>query len=255
MPDRSLMAANWKMYKTVSESAAYAKELSRRLETVSAEGPEQVVCPTLPALYTVSRALSQSAVKVGAQSLDLGREGANTGAASGYLIREAGASYVIVGHSERRTLYGEDDELVAEKAASAVTFHLVPIICVGETEAQRKAGETDEVVNRQVTRALERMADSATVVMAYEPLWAIGTGLVPDPAEANRVSELIRDAVQTVRPETTNTLRILYGGSVNRSNIRDFASQPLLDGALVGGASLDVAHWLDLVQGWQEVRR
>jgi triosephosphate isomerase len=255
MPERSLMAANWKMYKTVGESAAYAKELARRMESLSQEGPEQVICPTLPALYTVGRALSQSSVKVGAQSLDLGLEGANTGAVSGYLIREAGASYVIVGHSERRQLYGEDDALVAHKAAAAAESHLIPIICVGETELQRKAEETDQVVRRQVTRALENLADSTAVVVAYEPLWAIGTGVVPDPVEANRVAELIRDAAEKLLPETTNSLRILYGGSVNRGNIRDFARQPHLDGALVGGASLDVGHWLDLIQGWQEVRR
>ncbi len=255
MPSRSLMAANWKMFKTVGESTAYAKELCRRMESWHEEAPEQVICPTLPALYTVSRALSQSSVKIGAQSLDLGREGANTGAVSGYLIREAGAAYVIVGHSERRQLYGEDDELVAEKAASALASHLIPIICVGETESQRNAGETDPVVDRQVTRALQRLTGAATVVIAYEPLWAIGTGLVPDPSEANRVAGRIRDAVQKIRPETTTTVRILYGGSVNRGNIRDFACQPQLDGALVGGASLDVAHWLDLIKGWQEVRQ
>lgn len=255
MPDRSLMAANWKMYKTVSESAAYAKELGRRMESWTPEAPEQVICPTLPALFTVSRALSQVSVEVGAQSLDLGLEGANTGAVSGYLIREAGAAYVIVGHSERRQLYGEDDDMVAEKAASALASHLIPIICVGETGSQRSAGETDQVVDRQVSRALQRLAGPAAVVIAYEPLWAIGTGMVPEPAEANRVAGLIRDAVQKVRPEMTNTVRILYGGSVNRGNIRDFARQPLLDGALVGGASLEVAHWLDLIGGWQEVRQ
>lgn len=249
------MAANWKMYKTVQQSLAYGRELVRRLENEQVEDIEQVVCPTMPALYPLVQRLSGTEVKVGAQTLDLGLEGANTGAVSGYLLREAGADYVIVGHSERRQLYGEDDALVREKALAAVAAHLTPIVCVGETRQERDNHETDTVIRRQVLPVAEGLDDDGTLVMAYEPLWAIGTGLVPEPEEANRVAHVIRETIASVRPILATSVRILYGGSVKRDNIRDFAGQPELDGALVGGASLDVEHWLDLNRLWGEVRQ
>lgn len=249
------MVANWKMYKTVAESLAFGRELSRRLEgRDNAPHLQQVICPTLPALYPLKQRLMGTAVSLGAQTLDLGREGANTGAVSSYLIRDAGADYVILGHSERRQLFGEDDALVAEKVKSALLSHLKPIICVGESHQERQDSETDAVIQRQVSAVVKGTEDDdVSLVFAYEPLWAIGTGVVPDPNEANRVAQVIVDTVRAIRPNFVSSMRILYGGSVNRGNIRDFAAQPLIDGALVGGASLDVEHWLDLNRLWGAV--
>ncbi len=242
-----LMVANWKMFKTVQESQAFVRELIRRREESTLSNTTEVICPTLPALFELSQLCAGTTLHVGAQNLDLGDEGANTGAVSAYLLREAGAEYVIVGHSERRRLYGEDDTQVGEKAAQAVAAHLVPIVCVGETQSQREEGKTDEVISRQVQAALKALTASTPAIVAYEPVWAIGSGLVPDGAEANRVAGVIRDAASSGLP-------VLYGGSVNRKNIQEFAKAPLLDGALVGGAALDVAHWMDLTRLWEEVR-
>ncbi len=250
---RSLLVANWKMYKTVAESQAFVQEwLERRAKTDRAA--EQVICPTLPALYVLAQALRGRDIRVGAQTLDLGREGANTGAVSGYLLREAGASYVIVGHSERRRLYGEDDAVVRDQAVAALECGLKPIICVGESRAERELGRTDAVILHQVQSVIQALNDLADTVFAYEPVWAIGTGLVPTAEEADRVAGVIQDALVRAYPNSGGTVRILYGGSVNRQTVREFAAAPRLDGALVGGASLDVEHWIALNQGWMEVR-
>lgn len=253
MTRQSIMAANWKMYKTVAESRAYARELLRRMEEGADIRPQQVIFPTLPALSEVAATLSGSTVQTGAQNLDLGDEGARTGAVSAPLLRAAGARYVIVGHSERRALFGETDALVAEKAAAAVRHHLIPIICVGESQSERERGHTDEVIYRQIT-AVATLKSFGTGVVAYEPVWAIGTGLLPDPREAGRVAAVIRRAIAQHDPQIADAVRILYGGSINRSNIREFAAVPDLDGALVGGASLDLGHWMELCRGWSEVR-
>lgn len=251
---QSLMVANWKMYKTVAQSRAFAKELLRRLDQLTSKDVQQVLCPTLPALYPVVQIVAASLLKTGAQTLDLGREGANTGAVSGFLLREAGADYVIVGHSERRRLYGETDALVRDKAAQAAAAGLVPIVCVGESREQRESGQTDDVIVGQVATVVQGLKGTPDLVVAYEPVWAIGTGLVPDAGEANRVASVIRDTIADADHKWARRVRILYGGSVNRDNIREFAAAPELNGALVGGASLDVAHWLDLNRGWGEVR-
>lgn len=242
------MVANWKMHKTIRESEAFVRELMRQLEEGGEVATDQIICPTLPALSAVTAKLAGTSIRTGAQTLDLGREGANTGAVSAYLIREAGASVVILGHSERRSLYGEDDALVAEKTASAVNVHLTPIICVGESQSEREQGKTDAVIRRQVSVVVERLAKSpdAAVIFAYEPLWAIGTGLVAEPKEADRVAGLIKELAHRQSP------RVLYGGSVNAANAAALASQPHLDGALVGGASLKVSDWIALNRAWGE---
>lgn len=246
---KSLMVANWKMHKTVLESQAFARELVRRVGERHSLTTEQVICPTLPALYPVSQRLRGTAIRLGAQNLDLGRVGANTGAVSGYLVREAGADYVILGHSERRTLYGEDDGLVALKAVSALNAHLTPIVCVGETLDERQNGQTDTVIRRQAAAVMQALADrqAAPLIFAYEPIWAIGSGLVPEPAEANRVAQLLHEVAGS---SWASFLRVLYGGSVKPANAAGFAAQPLVDGALVGGASLTVDSWLELNQTW-----
>lgn len=255
MPELSLMMANWKMYKTVAQSRAFVRELLRRMEEAGDPGTAQVICPTAPALYEVARLVSGSTIAIGAQTLDVGREGANTGAISGYLLHEAGAAYVIVGHSERRRLYGDTDAVVSEKTGEALTWGLTAVVCVGESHEERLAGQTDAVVVKQVSTVAQAVnGDLSRVIWAYEPIWAIGTGLVPTVQEANDVAAVIRDTVRQHHPNWTGTPRILYGGSVNRASVGEFAQAPGLDGVLVGGASLDVEHWLELNRQWKAVR-
>lgn len=239
---RPILVANWKMHKSVGASLAYGRELVRLLEDHGFDNTrELVLCPTLPALWGVGQRVLSAGVEVGAQNLDTGREGAVTGGVSAYLLAEAGATYVIVGHSERRMLFGETDEKVAAKAVAAFEGHLRPILCVGESSAERDAGRTDATVLRQLDAVLKALSrPEISLVVAYEPLWAIGTGRVAKPAEANRVAAVLRRHLVEVWGEEGREVRVLYGGSVNPENIAQFWGQQEIDGALVGGASLDV---------------
>lgn len=250
MTRRRLLAANWKMYKTVGESLAWARELCRQAEAEPWPADRDVVvCPTLPALAGLAQRLTAVHVAVGAQNLDPGREGALTGAVSGYLLREAGARYVLVGHSERRRHFGETDLMVADKVESAIAAGLIPIVCVGETAAERERGDTEAVIHRQVGAVLGQLATPyAALVVAYEPVWAIGSGQAPHPAEANEVAAAVRRDVTEAWGDAGRTLRVLYGGSVNAGNLGAFWAEPDIDGALVGGASLDVRQFLAMAR-------
>jgi len=215
-------------------------------------GLTQVICPTALALAPLAERLHGSVVRVGAQNLDLGVEGPRTGALSAYLLRDAGAEYVIVGHSERRQQFAEDDDLVAAKVVEALKGQLTPIVCVGETREERDRGLTEAVVVRQVERVLSAVTPDREVVFAYEPVWAIGSGRTPTASEADEVARLIRTLTTQSWPGAL--VRVLYGGSVNRDSIRAFAEHTSFDGVLVGGASLDVGHWLDINRRWGEAR-
>lgn len=248
MTRRPLLAANWKMFKTVAQSVAYGRELIRRLETSAGlEAVDVLICPTSLSLWPLAQRVAGTAIRVGAQNLDLGSEGAMTGAVSGYLLREAGAEFVIVGHSERRQYFEEDDATVAKKVQAAIHAHLQPVLCVGETWQERQQDRTVEVIGRQVASALEGLGteQASRVVVAYEPIWAIGTGSVPTPQDANQVAMAIR---RLMPPEIADATRILYGGSVSPKNIRDFASQSDIDGALVGGASLEAGTLMAMIE-------
>ena len=244
---RPLLAANWKMHKTVGESTAFARELARRLEDWKgwADTMDLVVCPTLPALWPLDRILGRTGVGLGAQDIWPAREGAVTGAVSGYLAAHAGASWAIVGHSERRRIFAETDAMVAEKVAAARDAGLTPILCVGETLEERRANETDAVVRRQ----MEASGDvPGALVVAYEPVWAIGTGVVAEPREAGRVAGLIRDSLHDRWGAAADEVRVLYGGSATTSNLESFLEEEALDGALVGGASLDLAELMKMAR-------
>jgi triosephosphate isomerase len=251
MDRRPLLVANWKMHKTVPQSVAFAREAMRRLEDAGFDGHrELVICPTLPALWTLARILIAAGIQVGGQNLDPGREGAMTGAVSGYLLAEAGATYVIVGHSERRRHYGETDETVAIKVEAALAANLRPILCVGETAEERRHGASEEVVERQLGAVLARVPGAAPgLVVAYEPVWAIGTGEVPEPADAGRMAARIRRRLVAAWGEEGRLVRVLYGGSVTADNLPAFGEQQEIDGALVGGASLDVASFVAMATG------
>jgi triosephosphate isomerase len=257
MPDirRPLIAGNWKMFKTVRESVAFVTALRARLADV--RGVDLLVAPTFPALEPVARALDGSAIGVAAQNLHWEREGAFTGEVSAVMIREAGAAWVIIGHSERRTLFGETDATVNRKVRAALTATLTPIVCIGETLAEREAGETLSVLDRQIQRGLDGVtgAELGAMVLAYEPVWAIGTGRTATPAQAQQAHAHIRARLtQWFGSDAAARCRVLYGGSVKPDNIAALVANPDVDGALVGGASLNADDFTAIVRRSTEPR-
>ncbi len=242
------IAGNWKMFKTVHEAVVYAKEFRSMVKDVA--GVEIVVAPTCLAVHAVAEALRNSNVAVAAQDLHWEREGAFTGAVSAPMIKEAGAEFVIIGHSERRRLFGETDEAVNRKLLAALAANLGPIVCVGETLEERDAEQTLAVLDRQLKLGLEGLtADQvADLVIAYEPVWAIGTGKVATAAQAQDAHAHIRGRVrQWFGGTAAERCHIVYGGSVKPDNIGELIQEPDVDGALVGGASLDVKGFSEIV--------
>ncbi|MDH7487728.1 MAG: triose-phosphate isomerase [Anaerolineae bacterium] len=246
---KPIIAGNWKMYKTIGEAVTLVEAMRASLDEI--EGVESVVCPPFVALSAVAAALQSSRVKVGAQNMHWAEQGAYTGEIAPAMLVGL-CQYVILGHSERRAYFGETDEGVNRKAKAALAHGLSPIICVGETEAQYDAGETDSVVRHQVTAALGGLTANqvCSLVIAYEPVWAIGTGKAATGEAANRV---IRDIVRATiaelyDEETAQAVRIQYGGSTNPANIAEFMQQPDIDGALVGGASLQAEGFVQMVR-------
>jgi triosephosphate isomerase len=245
---RPLIAGNWKMYKTVAEAVAYVKEFRSLVSDM--HGLDIVLAVPFTALHPVADAARSSNVAVGAQDLYWEPQGAFTGEVSGPMIREAGGEYVLIGHSERRTLFGETDESVRRKVGAAIAAGLVPIVCIGETLEEREQGETFAVLDRQIAKGLEGLtpAEVGALVMAYEPVWAIGTGRNATPEQAAEAHTHIRTRLQaTFGAGSAEAVRLLYGGSVKPDNIEALATQPHVDGALVGGACLDVRSFLAIV--------
>jgi triosephosphate isomerase len=248
MPTRKpLIAGNWKMYKTASEAVTLATEVRDGAKDAEAE---VLVAPPFTALHAVAAALKGSPVALGAQDMHWENEGAFTGAVSPLMLRDGGCSHVILGHSERRQLFGETDDGVAKKAEAAFKHGLTPIVCVGETLAERESGRTMEVTQRQTERALRGLTGDqvARLVVAYEPVWAIGTGRTATPDQAQEVHAYLRRLVDRSHGEAAAAaVRILYGGSVKPDNIGSLMAQADIDGALVGGASLTAASFLKIV--------
>jgi triosephosphate isomerase len=244
------MAGNWKMYKTAAEAATLARALRDALEGGKL-AVDVLVAPPFTSIPPVVEALRGSPIAVAGQNMHWEKEGAFTGEVSPPMLRDAGCTHVILGHSERRQLFGETDEGVARKAKAAHSFGLTPIVCIGETLAEREADRTMEVVERQLERALRALTpdEAAASVVAYEPVWAIGTGRNATPDQAQEVHTFIRRKVSASHGEpVASALRILYGGSVKPDNIGALMAQPDLDGALVGGASLTAESFLKIVQ-------
>lgn len=239
---RPLIAGNWKMYKggrSGVELAEACVAFARGLPEV-----DVVVAPPYTALAAVADTIDGSPVRLAGQNLHPKHEGAYTGEISGPMLEECGCAWVIVGHSERRQIFGETDAFVAEKAAAALAHDLLPILCVGETLQQREAGETLRVVKQQVDAFLDVIAQSSkAVAIAYEPVWAIGTGKTAGPTEAEEVHAAIRTWLEKKDPSLAARTRILYGGSVKPDNAAALLACPNVDGALVGGASLDAASF------------
>jgi triosephosphate isomerase len=244
---RKLIAGNWKMYKTVAEAVTLVEEIRKGAATAPAD---TLVAPPFTALGAVVAAAKGSPVAVAAQNMHFEKEGAFTGEVSAPMLVDLGVTHVILGHSERRQYFAETDDGVAKKTKAALANDLTPIACVGETLAEREAGRTMEVVARQLGAILDAItADEAKqVVIAYEPVWAIGTGKVATPEQAQEVHAFIRSRIAAKHGQAVaDALRILYGGSVKPDNVKGLMALPDVDGALVGGASLKADSFLKLV--------
>ena len=242
------IAGNWKMFKTVHDAVLYAKEFRARVKDV--QGVEIVLAPPFTSLHAVAEATRNTNVEVAAQDVYWEREGAYTGEISPVMVKEAGAEYVIIGHSERRTLFGETDQSVNRKTIAALLVELTPIVCIGETLEQRDRNETMEVLDRQIKGSLDGLtADQiASLVVAYEPVWAIGTGRNATPEQAAEAHAHIRHRLrQWFGGNAADQCHVIYGGSVKPDNIQALMAAEDVDGALVGGASLTVQAFSDIV--------
>jgi triosephosphate isomerase len=251
---RSFVAGNWKMYKTVAEARHLVSELVPGLQAV--QGVEKVVCPPFTAILAIAALLEGTDIGLGAQNMHWEEAGAYTGEISPLMVAEF-CQYVILGHSERRTYFGETDATVNRKVQAALAHGLKPILCVGETLEENEAGRTNEVVTRQLRQGLagislggDSLLDGNALVIAYEPVWAIGTGRAASAEGANTVhAGVIRPVLaELFGQDLSQSIRILYGGSVKASNAAEFFTQPDIDGALVGGASLKVEEFTQIVQ-------
>jgi triosephosphate isomerase len=242
------IAANWKMFKTVHDAVVFVKEFRSMVKDV--DDVEIVVAPPFTAVHAVAEAARNTPIGVSGQNLHWEREGAFTGEVSGAMLREAGADYVIIGHSERRRLFGETDETVNRKLVAAFANKLTPIVCIGETLEEREANQTTDVLDRQIKNGLDAMTGDqvSALVIAYEPVWAIGTGRNATPAQAGEAHAHIRGRLrQWFGGPAAENCHVIYGGSVKPDNISELVVLPDVDGALVGGASLEVRGFFDIV--------
>jgi len=246
------IAGNWKMNTTATEAEQLVLEMLDKLDKI--KGVEKVLCPPFVSLVAVSMMLQGSSLKLGAQNMYFETEGAYTGEISPLMLREL-CEFVILGHSERRWYFGETDEIVNKKVKAALANKLQPILCVGERLAENEAGKTEEVVNKQVTAALDGVGSVSDLVIAYEPVWAIGTGKAASSEQAAATIQFIRDVLAKLwNKSIAQDLRILYGGSVTSGNIAEFISHPEIDGALVGGASLKAEEFVSIVEQTAEIK-
>ena len=234
------MAGNWKMYKTPAETTAFFEKFRPLVE--KSEHCEVVICPPFTNLPAAVAAVRDTRIRIGAQNIAWGKEGAFTGEISGPMIVAVGATYTIVGHSERRQYFAETDETVLKRTQAALEFGLTPIVCVGERLEERESGHTDAVLVSQFQKGIAGLTEQqfAKIAIAYEPVWAIGTGKTATPEIAAAAHRTIREQVhEKFGKEAADSIRILYGGSVKPDNARSLMAQPEIDGVLVGGASLD----------------
>lgn len=243
---KSLIAGNWKMYKTPGESVDFLKKLA--METMKYNDREVLVCPPFTSLYPAAEILKDAPVSLGAQNVHTEKEGAFTGEISPAMLRDSGVEYVICGHSERRNIFGENDSTVNGKVRISSEYGMSPILCVGEKIEERKAGKTFDVIRSQVENGLSGYDRPDMLVVAYEPVWAIGTGLTATPEQAQEVHLFIRQMLSNLYGrELSMAVRILYGGSVKPENVNSLMRQDDIDGALVGGASLKLDSFMGIV--------
>ncbi|MEK6771871.1 MAG: triose-phosphate isomerase [Pseudomonadota bacterium] len=243
---RTLVAGNWKMNGNRADSTALVNGLKQGIASVN--NADLAVCPPFILIPLAAELLKGSAIAVGGQNLNVNKSGAFTGEISGPMLKDAGCRYVIVGHSERRALYGESDDVVAQKFKAAQDAGLIPILCVGELLEEREANKTEAVVARQLDAVLKLagIGALANAVIAYEPVWAIGTGKTATPEQAQAVHKFIREKLVKADKAVAEGVRILYGGSMKASNAKELLAQPDIDGGLIGGASLQVEEFLNI---------
>ena len=243
---KPILAGNWKMHKTIAEALEFVNEVKDR---VNNDKVEAVICAPFTLLKDLKQATKGTNIKIGAQNMHFEEKGAFTGEISPLMLKELDMDYVVIGHSERRQYFNETDETVNKKVLKALEVGIDPILCVGETLEEREAGNTKDVCKVQVEKALENVSkeDLAKVVIAYEPVWAIGTGKTATSEDANDVIAYIREVVANLYGELANEVRIQYGGSVKPSNVAEIMNQSDIDGALVGGASLEANDYVELV--------
>ncbi len=243
---KPIIAGNWKMHKTIAEALEFVNEVKDR---VNNDKVEAVICAPFTLLKDLKQATKGTNIKIGAQNMHFEEKGAFTGEISPLMLKELDMDYVVIGHSERRQYFNETDETVNKKVLKALEVGIDPILCVGETLEEREAGNTKDVCKVQVEKALENVSkeDLAKVVIAYEPVWAIGTGKTATSEDANDVIAYIREVVANLYGELANEVRIQYGGSVKPSNVAEIMNQSDIDEALVGGASLEANDYVELV--------
>ncbi len=249
---RYVVAANWKMNKDISSGVVLADEVKRKIEAKNLTAKVDVVlCPPFILLDKIRSLIEDSFIGLGAQNMYHQNDGAYTGEISASMLRSLGCTHVILGHSERRTFFGETDAFINKKVHKALENNLIPIICVGETLEQREAGITFSVVEKQIKRVLEALSydQMQKIIIAYEPVWAIGTGLNATPGQAQEVHHFIRDLVTTLYDSTiTEKLPIQYGGSLKAENANEIFAQPDVDGGLIGGASLVADQFVKIIE-------
>jgi len=246
---KTIIAGNWKMYKTINEAIELVNGLKRTLYNIN--NVEIAVCPPYTCLDQVSEVISESNIKLGAQDMHWEAEGAFTGEVSVLMLKDLGCKYVIIGHSERRQYFSETNETVNKKVKTALKYNITPIVCVGEKLEERQSGKTFQVVEDHIKNGLKDLSkeELAKVVIAYEPVWAIGTGLTAKPEQAQEVHAFIRKLLTDISDEeTAQDITIQYGGSVKPDNIKDLIKQKDIDGALVGGASLKIDSFVEIVK-------
>lgn len=256
MSRRPVIAGNWKMHNLQKEAIELTNGIMQELKSEEKSTlPEVIVAPTFTSLYVVNKAINDCGcgkIKLAAQNCYFETKGAFTGECSVEMLKDTGCEYIIIGHSERREYFGETDEMVNKKAKAILLNGLIPIICCGESLEQREAGVTDYHISSQITKALRDLTSEevSKSIIAYEPIWAIGTGKTCDSVEANRVIAMIRNVVRKLYDTTTaDSIRILYGGSVKPGTIKEQMAQSDIDGALVGGASLTADSFVQIVKG------
>ncbi|MED4402837.1 triose-phosphate isomerase [Metabacillus fastidiosus] len=246
---KPIIAGNWKMHKVSSEARSFVEEVKSLVP--SSENADSVVCAPAVFLDQLVQITKDTNLKIGAQNMHFEESGAFTGEVSPVALADLGVSYVVLGHSERREMFAETDETVNKKTLAAFKHGLIPIVCCGETLAEREAGKTNELVEAQIKQAFAGLTEEQAkqAVIAYEPIWAIGTGKSSSAEDANEVCAYIRQTIaEQFSTDVANAIRIQYGGSVKPGNIKEYMEQPDIDGALVGGASLEAQSFLQLVE-------
>ena len=250
---KPIIAANWKMNTSTSEATELVKAMKKKLGSIT--GTEKVLCPPFISLSIVKELIKGTSIKLGAQNMHFERSGAFTGEISPVMLSRL-CDFVILGHSERRALFGESDQIINKKVLAALELRLTPIVCVGESLEQNEAGETIEVVTRQIKAAFDGVESLQGTVVAYEPIWAIGTGKAARGEQANAIHKVIRSVIaQLYGDPAAKDIRIQYGGSVTSANIAEFIGQPEIDGALVGGASLKAPEFISIVEQTSKIKK